>query len=854
MADILLTPGLAVADVLNMPYGQTSLEFVTVGNPGNPGELSSPQSVNAYEDEELGLDRICGSVGYVYQIGKYEVTNAQYCEFLNAVAASDDPHGLYNTEMGRTTFVEGSGITRNFVADGRTYSLMPGRANKPVKFVSFWDACRFANWLHNGQGNGDTETGAYTLTPEGIADNTVTRNAGWRFAVTSEDEWYKAAYHKNDGPTGNYWDYPTGSDTPPRAEAPPGTDMINGSANWDSEVWSDWGEEEIDVGAYTAKPSSSPYGTFDQGGNAWEWNETASTRQDYGTRGVRGGEASSNAGDNAPGISGLHAMLHLRIRSTGEYNDIGFRVVRAVGGTVVFEDDFSDGVPDGWNEILGTWIVSNDEYVGLVGGYDDTLLAVAGAPDARIMPDFTGSRNDFGLVFYAQNADEYLRFTIGGEPPEPRITHDFDLESVAELATVVNNPAVVQNRWYDVRLILNQDNVSAYVDRQLVAYASSLPFTKGFFGLMADDPVVHFDDILVTAGSNVFFPDYMPLDPSEHGVKTFEWTYGRTGEYDSEIGGDETVPYGSGPVTGATIINHGDWGTMIVSNDGTCVKFLAGGEWYLSTDTSLSAHPPGYALASLCDGMIIEQGEHYNVKKDLSNWERVDDQMLLIDIQEVTVLQGHHVDAVVIWYLDTSLAFTPIDFHGKELELGLTLPASLDTAGYAPTAVEIYALATGLIAQGDIDAATGSLNDLCELKEIAHAYVVEGFENGFQDHAWKFLGWPQWSATREYAYSGSYSARSGEIGDNESTRMTLQHQSASGEVGYWRKVSSESGWDCFVFKLNGREMERVSGEKDWEYASFPVQAGTNNYEFIYEKDSSSSSGLDAVYIDDMKLP
>jgi len=729
MAVLLLPPGVAGADVFHMPASQTSLEFVTVGNPGNPGELSNPKVVDAYEDEELGLDRICGGVGYTYQIGKYEVTNAQYCQFLNAVATSDDPHGLYNAEMGRTTYKEGSGITRSFVMTGRKYSLMPGRANKPVKFVSFWDACRFANWLHNGQGHGDTETGAYTLTDEGIANNTVTRNVGWRFAVTSEDEWYKAAYHKNDGPTGNYWDYPTGSDTPPTSEAPPGTDMVNGSANWHN-TWQAWSEEETDVGAYTAKPSTSPYGTFDQGGNAWEWNETSSTEDGYGTRGLRGGEASSDPGDNAPGISGLHAMLHLRVPAAGEHDDVGFRVVKSADQGVVFEDDFSDGVADGWNEIQGTWTVSNGEYVGLVGGYDDTLLTVTGMPswssytiDARIMPDFAASLNDFGLVFYAQDANEYLRFTLGGEgtPPLPRVTHDVAFESVGELATVVSRPAVVNDRWYDVKLILSQDNVSAYVDRQLVVCASGLPCTQGFFGLIADDPVVRFDDLLVTIGSSVFFPDYMPLDPHEHGIKIFAWTYGRMGEYTSTVGDNETVPYGSGPISGVTITNHSDWNTLIVSNDGTCVRFLGSGEWYASTDTSLSDHPAAWAFASLCDGMIIDQGEWYFVKRDLSNRESADNQMLLIDIQDVTVPQGHHVDAVVIWYLDTEFAFAPIDFHGKESQLGLELPSGADTAGYAVTAFEVYALQTGLIAQGDIDAATGSLNDLAELREIVHA-------------------------------------------------------------------------------------------------------------------------------------
>ena len=89
------------------------------------------------------------------------------------------------------------GITRAGSPDSYTYSVMPGRGNMPVNCVSFWDACRFANWLHNGQGAGDTETGAYSLT-----DTPVTRNTGWQWAVTSEDEWYKAAYY--DGGSGVY--------------------------------------------------------------------------------------------------------------------------------------------------------------------------------------------------------------------------------------------------------------------------------------------------------------------------------------------------------------------------------------------------------------------------------------------------------------------------------------------------------------------------------------------------------------------------------------------------------------------------------------------------------------------------
>jgi len=215
------------------------IETVHVGNPGNAAD-----------------DTGYGAVAYEYNIGKYEVTNAQYTEFLNAVAKTDT-YGLYRTSMG----FDYGGIVRSGGVGDYTYAVIAGRGDMPVIHVSFWDATRFANWLHNGQGAGDTETGAYTLTADSIINNIVTRNAGARWAVTSENEWYKAAHYSP--ATSTYYDYPTSSDTAPTAEAPAGG--LN-SANYDQIV-----ADMTDVGAYTS--SDSPYGTFDQGGNVWEWNE-----------------------------------------------------------------------------------------------------------------------------------------------------------------------------------------------------------------------------------------------------------------------------------------------------------------------------------------------------------------------------------------------------------------------------------------------------------------------------------------------------------------------------------------------------------------------------------------------------
>ena len=69
---------------------QVVIETVTVGNPGNAGELSGAGAGG------LGTDRICGAVDYTYNIGKFEIKAAQYTAFLNAVGANRHVWPLYH--------------------------------------------------------------------------------------------------------------------------------------------------------------------------------------------------------------------------------------------------------------------------------------------------------------------------------------------------------------------------------------------------------------------------------------------------------------------------------------------------------------------------------------------------------------------------------------------------------------------------------------------------------------------------------------------------------------------------------------------------------------------------------------
>ncbi len=308
------------------------IETVTVGNPGNAGENSGES-----EPGGLGPDRICGAVDYAYNIGKFEVTAGQYAEFLNAVA-DEDTYGLYNTSM--WTHSHGCKIERTGSSGSYVYTVAADWADRPVNWVSWGDAARFCNWLHNGQPTGvqdltTTEDGSYYLSgaTSDAALLAVVREPDATWVIPSEDEWYKAAYHYNDGVTGNYWDYPTESNTAPTSEAPAGTDMTNGSANY---YVSDWAigapYYRTEVGAYDAKPSDSPYATFDQGGNVWEWNAAIL----YGSyRGLRGGSFYTDVIDG-----GLTAATRIKYYPTFEHIFIGFRVAE------VFVDCNGNAIPD----------------------------------------------------------------------------------------------------------------------------------------------------------------------------------------------------------------------------------------------------------------------------------------------------------------------------------------------------------------------------------------------------------------------------------------------------------------------------------------------------------------------------
>lgn len=261
-----------------------------------------------------------GAVHYPFRISRHEIDNEQYAVFLNAVdPAGANTYGLYNPLMGTD---DRGGITKlSSATNGAKYVVRSSAYmhNKPVNFVSFWDACRFCNWLHNGMGTNSTETGAYNLQSASPGNLTVVRDPAARYFLPNEDEWYKAAYY--DPTATNYWLYPV------RTHAAPTQALVNAYgtitntaaehlANYNfSAVWNNVSGNVSTVGS-GGPGSQSAYGAADMAGNLDEWIETiASTNY----RVYRGGSW-------ADSDSFLRSSCRNWTAPGSDFSTIGFRI------------------------------------------------------------------------------------------------------------------------------------------------------------------------------------------------------------------------------------------------------------------------------------------------------------------------------------------------------------------------------------------------------------------------------------------------------------------------------------------------------------------------------------------------
>lgn len=258
------------------------INFVTVGAPGNSG----------YDREDpFGRTTGRGSVPYEFRIGRTEITTAQYVDFVNTYLGRPQPF-LVNPPT-----IWGADRDLSYTGPGFRFRVLPGQANLPVLGISWRDAARFCNWLHNDRqptieaiSRGAYDTSTFGRNAEGDYTDQARRSDGARFWIPSLDEWLKAAHYdpnKNGAARGGWWLSSNGSDVQPIPGPPP---AFGGTGQTSAGLAADVGlgifYRRLPVGSY---PSTlSPWGLLDTSGSGSEWIEEV---YGGGDRGLRGSSA-----------------------------------------------------------------------------------------------------------------------------------------------------------------------------------------------------------------------------------------------------------------------------------------------------------------------------------------------------------------------------------------------------------------------------------------------------------------------------------------------------------------------------------------------------------------------------------
>ena len=258
-----LATNAAQADSFGSGINQFDIEFVDIGDPDNP-------------DDMTGNPNTVGKVEYAYRMGKHEISRGMITKANN--------EGNLGITMHSMSFVTGG-----------------PRDDMPATGVSWFEAATFVNWLNTSQGyqaayNFDG-TGNFQLWSSAEAWQTggenLFRHKDAYYFLPSTDEWYKAAYF--DASSGAYFDYPTGSNTAPMAVA--------GGTVADTAVYTQ--SNSIGPSDITLAGGLSPYGTMGQGGNVYEWEESEFNlpyNPIVPNRGIRGGGWGSASSD-------LHSLI-----------------------------------------------------------------------------------------------------------------------------------------------------------------------------------------------------------------------------------------------------------------------------------------------------------------------------------------------------------------------------------------------------------------------------------------------------------------------------------------------------------------------------------------------------------------
>lgn len=275
-----LAAAILAAPALAQPVPDYDFEWSTIGDPGNRN--ATPDEAPRLFPPISQIPTEVGAVDYEYRMARTEVTVAQWLEFID-IAWKYEPGRIDLFEF--TTFWitvnnpnPGPGETPGFEL------AFPEAANFPAN-VSWYNAAKYVNWLHNGKidSNAALQSGAYDTSTFGGVDangnptDQYERSPGATFWIPSRDEWIKGMHWDPDKDgEGGYWLMPDGGDEP-LISLPPDQGGETNAGPFFNALSFDEGLQYRSVGMYP--DTQSPWGLLDGSGGLSEMTETRTLDQ-----------------------------------------------------------------------------------------------------------------------------------------------------------------------------------------------------------------------------------------------------------------------------------------------------------------------------------------------------------------------------------------------------------------------------------------------------------------------------------------------------------------------------------------------------------------------------------------------
>jgi len=228
-------------------------------------------------------------------------------------------------------------------------------------------------------------------------------------------------------------------------------------------------------------------------------------------------------------------------------------------------------------------------------------------------------------------------------------------------------------------------------------------------------------------------------------------------------------------------------------------------------------------------------------------------------IKILTKNQGHSISPIVKGILSTSSNY--ITVLNSEDSLG---QISVNNSLFAEFPIQVSSSApTGSYVNFTYNVQAGYYSIVKDFT-LPVGLILEDFEtNNFTRFPWDTANYgdaPWIIYSNGNIFEGNYSARSGVIGNGtwlqntkSDLRMTINVISAD-TLSFYKRVSSEQGYDFLQFFVDNNKLDEWSGEIPWSRSAYYLTAGTHQLLWRYTKDYSISQGEDAGFLDFIIFP